>query len=105
VTEVISMEWVRSDCGNLRVRFRHVADTWPTWAVTEATRQRLAEQWPPLGETAEGQVTLSRQWFSRRALPRDTPNGALQSICYDPQRARVTGDDVVLFAAPTPTTP
>lgn len=94
---VTVVEWVQSNCGNLRVRFSHVSDEWPSWARSETTRLRMATQWPALGYVAEGTVTLSRQWYSDRERPRDTPNGALRSVCYDQSRARIIGDDLVLF--------
>lgn len=99
LVSVTAMDWVQSDCGNLRVRFSHVANDWPSWARTDTTRRRLAEIWPANGEPAEGAVTLSRQWYSTAALPRGQRNGALHSVCFDPQRQRVIGDDLTLFAA------
>jgi len=94
---VTSVEWVQSNCGNLRVRFSHVSDDWPTWAGAESTRARMMTVWPAIGVVSEGTMTLSRQWYSARARPRDTPNGSLRSVCYDNSRTRQIGDDMVLF--------
>lgn len=95
---ITAMEWGQFACGNLRVRFSHVSDEWPSWAQAEATRARLAAQWPPIGYVAEGTVSLSRQWYTERDRPRGVRNGALGSICYDQNRVRIEGDDLELFA-------
>jgi hypothetical protein len=60
-------------------------------------RARVAEMWTPIGATAEGAVTLGRQWF--RQPPAGRRNGALRSVCFDASRQEVTGDDLNLNAA------
>lgn len=98
LVEITSMEWGQYPCGSLRVRFTHVGDDWPSWARSEATRQRLAMDWPPVGETANGSVSFSRQWYRARDLPPGAVNGALRSVCYDAGRERVIGNDLDLAA-------
>ena len=93
------MEWGQFPCGNLRVRFAHVSDGWPSWARTEATRARLAETWPPPGAEAEGVVTLSRRWYSEPTRNGEG-RGELASMCY--VNGRLAGDDFALFAADEP---
>lgn len=99
LVEIVSMEWIESDCGNLRVRFSHTWDDWPVWASAERTRRRLEPTWGAPGAIAEGRVTLSRQWFRADDLPRDVVNGRLWSVCVDPRQQRAVGDDLELFAA------
>ena len=91
------MEFGQFNCGNLHVRFTHVADTWPTWARTEAARQRVDATWAPPGVPINGEVTLGRQWFRPGAEPPGTQNGALRSLCLDGAR-NVVGDDLNLNA-------
>lgn len=98
LVEITNMEWGQYPCGSLRVRFTHVSDDWPSWARSDATRQRLAADWPPIGETAYGAVSFSRQWYRSRDLPPGAVNGALRSVCYDAGRERVIGDDLDLAA-------
>ncbi len=98
LVEIMSMEWGQYPCGSLRVRFTHVGDDWPSWARSEATRERLAATWPPVGETAHGSVSFSRQWYRTRDLPPGAVNGALKSVCYDAGRERVIGNDLDLAA-------
>lgn len=100
LVEITSMEWGEYDCGTLRVRFTHVADDWPPWARHEATRARLAQSWPANGETGVGEVSLSRQWFAGRRLPRGVANGALISACMDEEGERVVGNDHNLAPSP-----
>ena len=102
VVEITGLEWGRYPCGSLRVRFTHVADDWPAWARHEATRARLAQTWPPNGEPAVGEVSLSRQWFTAGRLPRGTPNGQLISACMDDLGRRVIGNDLNLTPPPPP---
>lgn len=97
VAAITNMEFGQFDCGNLRVRFTHVADTWPTWARTEAARQRVDATWAPPGVPINGQVTLGRQWFRQGAEPPGVQNGALRSLCLDGAR-NVVGDDLNLNA-------
>lgn len=97
VAAITNMEFGQFDCGNLRVRFAHVADTWPTWARTEAARQRVDATWAPPGVPINGQVTLGRQWFRQGAEPPGVQNGALRSLCLDGAR-NVVGDDLNLNA-------
>lgn len=94
---ITAMDFGRFPCGNLMVRFTHVSDAWPTWATSQRTRDRLSSMWPPLGQPAEGSVSLNRQWFQARELPRDMRNGALRSVCYDSNHQRTMGDDLNLF--------
>jgi len=101
LVEITSMEWGRFPCGTLHVRFTHTADAWPSWANNDASRARLAAEWPALGEVMDGEVTVSRQWFRRSIdIPDDVQNGALRSLCYDSDHRRVVGDDLNLFATP-----
>lgn len=97
LVEISEMEWGAFPCGNLRVRFTHVGDGWPSWAQAEAMRARLAQSWPAPGEAASGSVTLSRRWHSARGRS-GVGRGELASICYDNAR-RLIGDDLELFAA------
>ncbi len=103
LVEIASLEWGAFACGSLRVRFTHVADAWPAWARTEGARAHIAESWAPIGVVADGTVSVSRQWFSRTQIPAGMArNGELRSLCYDPVRERITGDDLDLNAAPAP---
>jgi hypothetical protein len=97
VLEITNMEFGQFECGNLRVSFTHVADTWPTWARTDAARQRVDATWAPPAVPISGQVTLSRQWFRRGAIPPGIQNGGLRSLCLDDAR-NVIGDDLNLNA-------
>jgi hypothetical protein len=100
LVDITSIEWGEYPCGTMQVRFRHVGENWPAWARTEASRARLAAEWPPLGEPASGTVSLSRLWYRRDAIPPNFTNGSLQSLCYDASRRVVTGADLNLSAAP-----
>lgn len=95
VVDVTNMEFGQFDCGSLRVTFTHVADAWPTWARTEAARQRVDATWAPAGVPMTGQVTLGRQWFRQGEAPPGVRNGALRSLCLDGSR-NVIGDDLNL---------
>lgn len=97
LVQITNMEWGRFPCGSLRVQFTHVASAWPSWARAETTRSRLAANWPPNGATADGTVSLSRQWYQRSALPAGFENGRLRSLCYDASRQQVTGTDLNLM--------
>ncbi|MEZ5962042.1 MAG: hypothetical protein R3C30_16695 [Hyphomonadaceae bacterium] len=97
VVEITDMEFGQFDCGSLRVTFTHVADTWPSWARTEAARQRVDANWAPPGVPLTGQVTLGRQWFRQRAAPPGVESGSLRSLCLDGAR-NVIGDDLNLNA-------
>lgn len=99
LVEISHMEWGDYPCGSLLVRFSHVADDSPSWARTESMRARTAEGWPPVGVAANGSVTLARQWYSTSALPSGFANGSLRSVCFDPRRQRIVGDDLNLAAA------
>jgi len=96
LVEITDMEWGEYPCGTLRVRFSHVSDTWPSWARTEATRERLAGSWPAVGAPAQGSVSLGRIWYARASLPVGFQNGALMSACYDSSRRQIVGDDLNL---------
>lgn len=95
VVEVTNMEFGQFPCGSLRVTFTHVADAPPTWARTDAARQRVDATWAPIGVPLTGQVTLGRQWF--RQAPEGVQNGSLRSLCTDNAR-NVIGDDLNLNA-------
>lgn len=97
LVDITAMEWGQYPCGSLRVRFTHVGDDWPSWARADATRMRLAQTWPAIGETGQGEVSMSRQWY--RQAPRGFENGALRSACLDNERQRIVGDDLNLFAS------
>ncbi|MBX3428812.1 MAG: hypothetical protein KF779_04450 [Hyphomonadaceae bacterium] len=97
VVEITSMEFGQFDCGSLRVRFTHIADAWPTWALTEDARERIDATWAPIGVPLSGEVTLGRQWFRRGAVPPGVENGALRSLCLDGAH-NVVGDDLNLNA-------
>lgn len=92
VVEVTNMEFGQFECGSLRVTFTHVADTWPSWARTEAARQRVDSTWAPPNIPLTGQVTLGRQWFRQGAAPPGVQNGSLRSLCLDSARQVVGGD-------------
>lgn len=96
LVDILDMQWGDYACGSLQVRFTHVADQWPSWARTEEARARITATWAPLGEVADGTVTLARQWFRRSQTPAGRRNGALNSICFDASRQQVTGDDLQL---------
>ncbi len=100
VVEITAMEWGQYPCGNLRVRFTHVADGWPAWARTQSARTRFAAAYGDVGVPAEGQVTLGRQWFRQGQLPSGRVNGALRSLCYDAATREVAGDDLNLSPPP-----
>lgn len=96
--EVTTMEWGEFACGNLKVAFTHVADSWPAWVSSESSRARLLQAWGPPGTVTPGSVTLSRQWFQRSRVPRGRANGELRSVCYSTRNERVLGDDLNLNA-------
>ncbi len=98
LVEITGMEWGRFPCGTLQVQFTHVANEWPSWARAEATRARLAQNWPAPGVSGQGAVSLSRVWYSRRQLPDGVSNGGLTSACYDASRQQIVGDDLTLNA-------
>jgi hypothetical protein len=100
LVEITEMQWGQYPCGTLQVRFNHVGENWPAWATTESTRARLAATWPPVGEASPGVVSLSRQWYRREDVPSGYTNGSLRSLCYDPSRRIVTGNDLNLSVAP-----
>ncbi len=97
VSEVTNMEFGQFECGTLRVTFTHVADTWPSWARTEAARQRADATWAPPTIPMTGQVTLGRQWFRQGGAPPGVQSGSLRSLCLDSAR-QVIGDDLNLNA-------
>lgn len=98
VQEITETEFGDFACGTLKVRFTHVADAWPNWARTEFAQTRIAETWAPLGSSAPGSVSMSRQWFSDDP-PDGRGNGELRSLCYDSRERAVSGDDMELAAA------
>lgn len=95
VVDLTNLEFGQFDCGSVRVTFTHVADAWPTWARTEAARQRVDATWAPVGVPLTGQVTLGRQWFRQGAAPPGVESGGLRSLCLDGAR-NVIGDDLNL---------
>jgi hypothetical protein len=95
VVEITNMQWGQYPCGSLRVRFTHVADDYPTWARTDASRQRVDATWSVVGMPSEGEVSLSRHWYRPNLLPSGQTNGALKSLCLDTAR-NVIGDDLTL---------
>lgn len=97
IVEITEMEWGEYPCGSLRVRFTHVADDYPTWARTQAARERVDATWAPIGAPAEGEVSLSRHWYRPNLLPSGETNGALKSLCLDGAQ-NVIGDDLNLAA-------
>jgi hypothetical protein len=101
LVEITSIEFGRFPCGSLRVRFTHVANDWPTWARGEATRARLAANWPQPGESGEGVVSLGRQWYRADDVPTGFQNGSLRSLCYERER-RVADDDLDLSVTRPP---
>lgn len=98
LVEITNVEWGRFPCGTLRVQFTHIADGWPSWARSEATRARLAANWAAVGVPAQGSVSLSRVWYSRAHVPAGFTNGALVSACYDSSRGEVVATDLNLDA-------
>jgi hypothetical protein len=100
VVEITALEFGDYPCGNLRVRFTHVADAWPTWARTPGAQARIQQAAAPLGVVAAGTVTLRRQWFRHGSTPEGRENGALASVCYDAERQEMSGGDLNLSAAP-----
>lgn len=97
VVDLTNLEFGQFDCGSVRVTFTHVADAWPTWARTEAARQRVDATWAPVGVPLIGQVTLGRQWFRQGGAPPGVQSGGLRSLCLDGAR-NVIGDDLNLNA-------
>jgi hypothetical protein len=97
VVEISAMEFGRYPCGNLFVRFTHIADGWPSWAHTPAARARVEQSAAAIGVVAAGTVSLSRQWFRHSATPSGVTNGDLQSVCLN-DRGQAGGDDLNLAA-------
>lgn len=100
VVDIASLEWGQYDCGSLRVRFTHMAESWPAWATTPQMQQRLGEMWGALGTPAQGAVTLGRQWFQPGREPSGVANGALRSICLNANRETVAEGDLSLSPPP-----
>ncbi len=96
--EVTRIEFGQYPCGTLRVYFTYSAADWPNWARTDAARARIADDIGTVGAVENGAVSLGRQWYSQAALPEGVTNGSLQSICYNAQYQRVTGNDLDLHA-------
>jgi hypothetical protein len=96
--EITNIEFGQYPCGTLRVSFTYTAQSWPSWASSDAARTRVAADLGAIGAVEHGVVTLGRQWFSQTALPEGRSNGSLQSVCYDAQYQRVTGSDLNLHA-------
>lgn len=97
VVEVTGTQFGQYPCGSVRVAFTHVADAWPTWARTNASRERVDATWAPPSVPILGTVTLGRQWFAQGAAPPGVQSGALRSLCLDDSR-QVVGDDLDLNA-------
>jgi hypothetical protein len=100
LVEITALEFGEYPCGNLLVRFTHVADGWPAWASTPGAQSRVAQSAPAIGVVAPGSVSLRRQWFRFRSVPEGRENGALQSLCYDRERSALLGDDLNLAVGP-----
>lgn len=100
LVEITALEFGEFPCGNLLVRFTHVADALPSWARTPGAQARVSQAAAPVGVVANGTVSLGRQWFRPGAVPEGRENGALDSVCYDNARNEVRGDDLDLAAAP-----
>lgn len=99
VVAVTRLDFGQFPCGNLQVHFTHQAPDAPSWAHTDAARQRVAQSMdaPSLGE---GLVTLGRQWYRPDALPAGITNGSLNSACYDSNHKNIIGNDLNLNAGP-----
>lgn len=100
LVEITALEFGDYPCGNLLVRFTHVADGLPSWARTAGAQARVNQLAAPVGVVANGTVSLRRQWFRPGATPEGRDNGALDSVCYDSMRGELRGDDLDLAAAP-----
>lgn len=98
--EITRIEFGQFPCGSLRAYFTYAPQNWPSWAATDAARTRIQDDIGPIGAVSAGSVSLGRQWFSQTALPSGFTNGSLQSVCYDAQSQRVTGNDLDLHAQP-----
>lgn len=103
VVEIVDMQWGAYDCGSLHVTFRHGAEDWPDWALSELARARVAQSFGDPALFGDGAVSLNRYWVLQ-APPGET-NGALRSMCYDADRQGSATGDLVLrlptHAAPT----
>jgi hypothetical protein len=100
LVEITALDFGDHPCGNLLVRFTHVADAAPSWARTPGAQARVAQVAAAVGQVANGAVSLRRQWFRPGATPEGRDNGALDSVCYDSARGELRGDDLDLAAAP-----
>ncbi len=98
--EITDMEWGAFDCGTLRVRFTHDAESWPSWATSETARNYVVAAMPAPGETAAGSVSLLRQWFADENRAQADNNGGLRSLCYYAARRPSERGDLNLRAAP-----
>jgi hypothetical protein len=96
VVEVLETQFGDYPCGTLQVRFRHVADAWPSWARTQTIQTRINDTWGTIGSPGEGAVSMSRQWFSDDP-PDGRENGQLRSVCFDPDARAVRGEDMELY--------
>ncbi|MBI3437090.1 MAG: hypothetical protein HY054_00255 [Proteobacteria bacterium] len=96
--EVTRIEFGQFPCGTVRAYFTYSSQDWPVWARTDAARTRIEGDVGSIGAVENGSVSLGRQWYSQAALPNGVINGSLQSICYNAQAQRVTGDDLDLHA-------
>lgn len=96
VLEVTETQFGDYPCGTLHVRFRHIADAWPSWARSQSVQARVHDTWGLTGAPGEGAVSMSRQWFSRDP-PDGRDNGQLRSVCFDPGARAVRGEDMELY--------
>ncbi len=96
--EITHIEFGQFPCGSVRVHFTYAAQDWPSWAGTDAARTRIQDDIGAIGAIENGSVSLGRQWYSQAALPSGVTNGSLQSVCYNAQAQRVTGNDLDLHA-------
>jgi hypothetical protein len=98
VTEVLETQFGDFPCGTLQVRFRHIADAWPSWARSQSVQARVTANWGVIGSPGDGAVSMSRQWFNGDP-PDGRENGQMRSVCYDPEARAVRGEDMELYLA------
>lgn len=95
---ITRIEFGQFPCGSVRAYFSYTSQNWPAWARTDAARTRIEGDIGPIGAVENGSVSLGRQWYSQAALPEGVSNGSLQSVCYNAQAQRITGNDLDLHA-------
>ncbi|WP_167755550.1 hypothetical protein [Vitreimonas flagellata] len=98
VVEILETQFGNYPCGTLQVRFRHIADAWPSWARSQSIQTRVNDTWGAIGSPGDGAVSMSRQWFA--GDPTDgRENGQMRSVCYDTEAREVRGEDMELYPA------